>query len=334
MGVSRGRRAFLAASLAMLGSPSAIAQPRVARVGFLSQRNSPFLVDPLLAALRARKWVAGANLLFDAQSAEGDYERAGALAEKLVEQRCDVIVVVGTHMALAAQRATRTIPIVMYLSGFPVEGGLVESFARPGGNITGLATYSGEAFFTKHVSLMRELVPSLREFGILWDYLPPLFLKREAEFGMHALQTAARELKVKTRLWPVPNDRALDAALGELAKAPAQVVFATTGPVHGAPSPGAVRVVEFTRQHKLPLVCDIAGSLFRVGGLLAYSASWQEAAERCASFVDRILGGANPAELPIERPTRFELVLNLRTAKTIGVTIPPAMLARADQVFE
>ena len=273
------------------------------------------------------------SFVFDVQVPQADLP-ADALARKLVEQRPDVIVVAGTHMALAAQRATKTIPIVMYLSGFPVEGGLVQSFARPGGNITGLATYSGEAFFTKHVSLMRELVPALREFGVLWDYLPPGFLEKEAQFGMRALELAASELKAHARIWKIADDNDLVRALDDFAKARVQVVFATSGPVNGFPGPGAMRIIGFTQSRKLPLVCDIAGSLFRAGGLLSYSASWAEASERCASFVDRLLRGAKAAELPIERPTKFELVLNMKTAKTIGISIPPAMLVRADQVLE
>jgi putative ABC transport system substrate-binding protein len=295
----------------------------------------PWLVDPLRQSLQQRGWLAGKNLAFGIHSAGAHLERVDALVQTIIEQRTDVIVVVGTHMALAAQRATKTIPIVMYLSGFPVEGGLVQSFARPGGNITGLATYSGEAFFTKHVRLMRELVPALREFGVLWDYLPPVFLEKEAEFGMRALESAAAGLKVKARIWKVGDDNELARALADFEKRSIQVLFSTTGPVHGAPGPGATRIIVFTQRRKLPLACDIAGSLFRAGGLLSYSASWLEAADRCASFVDRILRGANAAELPIERPTKFELlVLNLKTAKTIGITIPPAMLVRADQVIE
>jgi putative ABC transport system substrate-binding protein len=329
------RRAFLASLGASLFSPLAASQQgRVVRVGYLSQRLAPWLVDPLVAGLRQRGWVDGSNLRFEALSTDGDYKRADMLAQQLVERRSDVIVVVGTHLAVAAERVTKTIPIVMYLSGFPVEGGLVQSFARPGGNITGLATYSGEGFFSKHVSLMRELVPSKREFSVLWDYLPPGFLQKEVDFGLGELRRAAAELKINARVWKNASLADLDKALAEIDRTRPQVVFSTSGPVHGAPSPGAARIIEYTQRRKLPLVCDIAGSLFQAGGLLSYSASWAEAAERCASFVDRILRGANPAELPIERPTKFELVLNLKTAKAIGIKLPQAMLLRADRVVE
>ncbi|HEY3255762.1 MAG TPA: ABC transporter substrate-binding protein [Polyangiaceae bacterium] len=320
---------------ALLMPMSAIGQrARVARVAFLVQSPQPWLVAPLLAGLQQRGWVEGKNLVLDVHSSERDAQRVDGLILKFVEQDTDVIVVVGTHFARAAQRVTKTIPIVMYLSGFPVEGGLVQSFARPGGNITGLATYSGEAFFTKHVSLMRELVPSLREFGVLWDYLPPVFLEKEAEFGLRALQLAATELKVNARVRTIATQDDLAKALADFEQRRVQAVFSTSGPMNGGQSPGTTRIIEFSLRRRLPLVCDIAGSLFRAGGLLSYSASWAEAADRCASFVDRILRGAKAAELPIERPTKFELVLNLKTAKAIGITIPPAMLVRADSVIE
>jgi putative ABC transport system substrate-binding protein len=132
----------------------------------------------------------------------------------------------------------------------------------------------------------------------------------------------------------VINDEQHAQAIADFEKQRIQAVFSTSGPVNGFPGVGGARAIAFTQKRKLPLVVDIAGSLFRAGGLLSYSASWLEAAERCASFVDRILRGANPAELPIERPTKFELVLNLKTAKAIGITIPPAMLVRADSVIE
>lgn len=327
------RRSFLAA-LAAAPFAAAAQQDRVARVAYFSQRAVPWLVDPLRERLRERGWLDGRNLIYDVVSTDGDYSRADVLARKLVEQGTHVIVAAGTHMALAAQRATRTTPIVMYLSGFPVEGGLVQSYARPGGNITGLATYSGEAFFSKHVSLMKELVPSLKEFGVLWDYLPPLFLEKEVQFGLGELRRAARELKVGARVWTVADEAGLAKAFAEIQRAPAQAIFATNGAVLGIPARGLQRLVDFTRERRIPVICDIAGSVFQAAGLLAYSASWHEAAERCASFVDRILRGASPAVLPIERPSRFELVLNLKSAKTIGMTISPTMLIRADRVVE
>jgi len=164
------RRHFLAASGSLLVARSALAQQpgRVYGVGFLVQSAGSWLIDPFLAALRERGWVAGRNLRLETRLSGPGATDIGALAKELVAARVDVIVVAGTHMALAAKQATSTIPIVMYLSGWPVEGGLVASYARPGGNITGLSTYGGsEKLWTKFMSLTVELLPSLREMGVI-----------------------------------------------------------------------------------------------------------------------------------------------------------------------
>jgi len=246
----------------------------------------------------------------------------------------DVIVVAGTHMALAASRATATIPIVMYVSGWPVEGGLVASYARPGGNITGLSTYGGsEKIWTKFMSLTVELIPSLREIGLIWDYVAPLFLQKEVEYGVGELTRAAELLKVRSRTWAIHKQGDLEDALKALAAAPMQALFATSGPFISQPQ-NWPRISEIAMRRRVPIVCDIAGSTFRNMGLLAYSVNWNDAARRCASFVDRILRGAKPGELPIEQPTNFELILHAGRAKAIGLAIPPAMLIRADRVIE
>jgi putative ABC transport system substrate-binding protein len=329
------RRAALAGLCAAAVLPSALAQQpgRVYRVGFLVQRLPTFLYDPLVKELRDRGWVLGRNLQIEQADFGGDMKRAEEFARKLVEQRVDAFVAVGTHMAIAARRGTTTIPIIMYLSGYPVQGGLVASYARPGGNITGLSTYGSETLFTKHMSVVAELLPSLRELGVIWDYLPPAFLEKETELGLGELTRAATMLNVRTHVRMVRNEGDLANALSALGTSPVQAVFATNGPVHGLIG-NIDRIRQFTFGRKLPLICDIAGSVFQGAGVLSYSASWQEAAERCDSFVDRILRGAKPGELPIELPTRFELVINLKTAKAIGLTIPPAMLIRADRVIE
>ena len=274
MAFSRRRLLALGGLLAAALAPLSV-RPQAARlphVALLLPRPVPWLEEPLRLALHRRGWVSARNFVLDVRTASDELPGT-ALAERLVQEGADLIVVAGTHMALAAQRATRRVPIVMYLSGFPVEGGLVESFARPGGNITGLATYSGEAFFTKHVSLMRELVPALRTFGVLWDYLPPAFLEKEAQFGMHALELAAAEMKVAARIRTAASEEDIARALADFDKAHIDVLFATSGPANGFPGAGAGRIISFTHRRKLPLVCDIAGSLFRAGGVLSYSAS-------------------------------------------------------------
>jgi len=256
-----------------------------------------------------------------------------AQAKQLVDARVDIIVAVGTHMALAARRATSTIPIVMYLSGYPVPA-LAASFARPGGNVTGLSTYGGsEVLFTKFMSLIAELLPPLRELGVMWDYVAPLFLEKEVEQGVGELTWAARALGVNSRVWMIHKQSDFDDAFFALSSAPVQALFATSGPFISQPQ-SIARLNELALRRRLPIICDIAGSTFRGVGLLAYSVSWKEAAERCAAYVDRILKGAKPGELPIEQPRNFELVIHAGRAKSIGLVIPPAMLIRADKVIE
>lgn len=329
------RRHFLAASGSLVVASVARAQQpgRVYRLGFMVQAAGGFLRDALVAALREQGWVAGRNLQLETRLSAGPGD-IDAIAKELVAARCDLIVVAGTHMALAASRATKTIPIVMYVSGWPVEGGLVASYARPGGNITGLSTYGGsEKIWTKFMSLTAELIPSLREIGLIWDYVAPLFLKKEVEYGVGELLRAAEVLKIRSRTWAIHKQADMEDALKALATAPMQALFATSGPFISQPH-NWPRIHEIALRRRLPIVCDIAGSTFRNMGLLAYSVNWNDAAKRCASFVDRILRGAKPGELPIEQPTNFELTLNAGRAKAIGLAIPPAMLIRADRVIE
>jgi putative tryptophan/tyrosine transport system substrate-binding protein len=328
------RRVLLAALAAGLVPVRARAQPgKVYRIGFLVQKAGTWLVEPFSRALGAHGWAVGRNVNLDVRLSASPMD-IDALAKELVQAKVDVIVVVGTHMAAAAKRATLKTPIVMYLSGWPVEGGLVKSYARPGGNVTGLSTYGGsDKLFAKFMGRLRELVPSLREIGVAWDYVAPLFLEKEVEQGVGELKRAAEALNVRSHHFPIHQQADFDKALSFMASASIQAIFATSGPINSQPQ-NLQRLGELAGRRRLPIMCDIAGSTFQAVGTLAYSVSWNEAASRCASFVDRILRGANPAELPIEQPRNFELVLHAGRAKAIGLTIPPAMLVRADRVIE
>ena len=312
----------------------ACAQPaKVYRIGFLVQKAGTWLVEPFSGALKTHGWSVGRNIELDIRFSASPAD-IDALARQLVEARADVIVVVGTHMAAAAKRASTRTPIVMYLSGWPVEGGLVQSYARPGGNITGLSTYGGsDKLFAKFLDLLRELVPSLREMAVLWDYVAPMFLEKEVEQGVGELKRAASALGIRSHDLPIRNQADFDRALAHAAAAPIQAVFATSGPFNSEPE-NLRRLGELAVRRRLPVMCDIAGSTFQGIGTLAYSVNWNDTAARCASFVDRILRGANPAELPIEQPKSFELILHRGRAKTIGLNIPSAMLIRADKVIE
>jgi putative tryptophan/tyrosine transport system substrate-binding protein len=183
------------------------------------------------------------------------------------------------------------------------------------------------------LSLLRELVPHLREFGVLWGFAPPSYSAEQVAPATEALRRAANALHLNMRFWETGTERALVAALASAANLPLDALLVTSGVIHGQPDI-ARKIAEFAAQRRLPTVTDFAGRFFPVGGVLAYSASSRELAARTAHLVDRILKGAKPGELPIEQPTVYELSVNLKLAKALGLTIPPSLLARADQVIE
>jgi putative tryptophan/tyrosine transport system substrate-binding protein len=263
------RRTVLAVLPALLaGGASAQDGAKVYRIGYLGQVAGKWLTERFTTALRERGLVVGKNVRLEARYSGAGAVDAEALARELVAMPADVLVVTGTHMAVAARRATSTVPIVMYLSGWPVEGGLVASYARPGGNITGLSTYGGSGnLFAKFMGLFAELVPSLREIAVLWDYVPPLFLEKEVEKGVGELIDAARSLNICSRNHAIHNDADMETALAEIARAPVQALFVTSGPVVSLPH-NVQRIGDIVLRRRLPVMCDIAASTFRSVGCL------------------------------------------------------------------
>jgi putative ABC transport system substrate-binding protein len=221
----------------------------------------------------------------------------------------------------------------MYTSGFPVEAGVATSLARPGGNVTGLSIYAGGQLFGKYVELLREAAPPLRELAVLWDYAAPAFAEREIDVAVRELRRGAQALRVNVNLRMVRTDRDLTEALASLANSSPDALFATGGPIHNRRE-NAPRIADFAIRHRLPMLNEFRGLLFESGGLLLYAVDPQDLANRTAHFIERISRGATPAELPIEQPSKFDLIINLKTAKALGLTIPPSLLARADQVIE
>ena len=335
------RRRFLLTSLAgALAAPLAPTNARsqgpksVYRIGILSPGPARHRTDPMLAALHERGWVEGRNLVVDFRETQGDPRRAEALAAELVDARVDVIVTDITATAMAARRATSIVPIVMLTSGFPVEGGLAKSLARPGGNVTGMTAYAGGgALFGKYVQLLHELVPSLRELGVLWGYAPPGYRMEQVAPATDELHRAARALNVNVRFWPTGTEGDLATALAAAADLSLDALFVTAGVIHGG-AEIRPKIVEFVLRRRLPTLSDTAGPFFAAGGVLAYAADPKEMGARAAHFVDQILRGAKPGDLPIEQPTKYALIVNLKFAKALGLTIPPSLLARADQVIE
>lgn len=303
------------------------------RIGFLIQRPPAGIEARLVAALGSRGWKEGGNYILEIGVAGNDPARWDAVANELLRKRVDLVVALGSHMALVAKRATATVPVVMMLSGYPVVAGIVASLSQPGGNITGLRTYV-DGIWGKYLEFARELVPQLRTLGVLSDYVPPGFVAAETDHALGELQRAAKSLGVALQQWRVSDQAGLERALAEIEGTAVDALLVTGGPTHAQPR-NTGRIREFLLRRKLAMVNDIPGSVFRdAGGIMAYAVSFQEVAARTASFIERIRRGAKPRNLPIEQPTQFELALNVKNARAIGLVVPQSLLLRADRVIE
>jgi ABC-type uncharacterized transport system substrate-binding protein len=328
------RRTFISSvTLGLLAAPlAAEAQPtgKVYRVGYLSalSGSGPQVQRPLDAfrqRLRELGYVEGQSIAIEYRWAEGKVERLPALAAELVRLKVDVIVASGgLPVAQAAQQAPKTIPIIMTGPADPVAAGLVASLARPGGNITGLAIISHE-LVGKELELLREVVPKVSRVAVLWNPTNPgnTLQLRAAEASAQALGVRLQPLEARG---PGEIDRAFAAMTRE--RAGALLVLLDSMLLAQRD-----RIAALAAQNRLPAVYGLQLHA-DAGGLMAYAANELDVSRGIASYVDRILKGAKPADLPIEQPTKFELVINLKTAKALGLTIPPSLLQPADQVIE
>ncbi len=314
------------ASIAWLGGAAAwplAARAQAAnlpRIGVLVPANPEPFFSVFREGLAAQGYVAGKNIQFEFRSADGKPELLAGLAQELVRLNVDIIVVWTGIAALAAQQASKSIPIVMSSAADPVGMGLVASLARPGGNLTGLSSTSDQ-LAPKLLEFIRALLPDARRVAVLASAADPFgkTLIREVERGGQALGIAIQALEVRT----VAD---YEAAFAAMKKQRAQAVI-----VQGSlPRKDAA---ELARKQRLPAV-SFNGLFPKEGGLLSYSPNQNELHQRAAHYIDRILKGAKPADLPVEQPTRFELVINLQTAKVIGVTVPRELRIRADEVIE
>ena len=305
------------------------AQPagKVYRIGMLETRSTHLNaanLDAFRQALLVLGYKEGQNLEIAYRSSDGRDERFPRLASELVGLKVDLILTRGTPAGLAAKSATRTIPVVMASSGDPVGSGLVASLGRPGGNVTGLSSLDGE-IGAKRVELLRELVPRLTRIAGLFNMGNPSLALQWKE-----VERTARTLGIQPQLLDVrrPEDlpRAFDAAAKERAEA---LIVALDGLTQG----NLPLIAELAAKNRLPSIYATR-EYADLGGLITYGHSERHQYQRAATFVDKIFKGAKPADLPIEQPTTFELVINLRTAKALGLTISPSLLLRADQVIE
>jgi putative ABC transport system substrate-binding protein len=258
------------------------------------------------------------------RSSEGDDTRFPALAGELVRLKVDLILTRGTPAALAAKDAAPSIPIVMAASGAPVESGLVASLARPGGNVTGLSSGIGESY-PKRVELLAEVLPRLRRMAVILNMGNPSIPR-----WWPVIEESARSLRIEPHLLDLRSPERLPAVLDAAVRQRCEAMIVG---LDGITQANLRPIAEFTVKHRLPSIYP-ATAYAQVGGLLAYGASDPHMYHRAAAFVDKIFRGARPADLPIEQPTKWDLVINLRTAKTLGLAIPPPVLLRADQVIE
>jgi len=320
------RRDFLIATGALLATPLAQAQQqtaKVSRIGVLtSEPMTAVLQEAFREGLRDHGYVEGQNILVEWRTAEGRTDRTNVLAAELVGLKVDVIVAVFTPAVRAAKDATSTIPIVMAPAGAPVATGFVVSLARPGGNITGIAGLDAE-LQGKRIALLRELIPSLTRVGLLINGAD-LFAKPFVDEA----EVAAKRSGVQIQIVDVRRPREIDAAFAAMTKQRASAVI-----VQGVLTASAWQIGDRAAQHRLPSL-SVTKQFVESGGLMSYSASFTDTYRRAASYVDRILKGANPSVLAVEQPTRFELVINLKTAKALGLTIPQSLLLRADEVIQ
>ncbi len=295
----------------------------VYRVGRLAGGTDVPSLEAFRQGLRNLGWAVDQNLLIEARSAEGHPDRLPALAVELVRLRVDVIVAVGDGAIEAARRATSTIPIVMAVSTDALERGFISSLARPGGNITGMTGFVPE-LAGKRIELLHDLMPKARRIGVV--SLSTAFHRSE----LGRIQSAARSLGLELRSIEAKDGTTFIKAIGALAGAGVDAVYVQPSVLTDA---SRSQMADAALKARLPAMGAIPNSA-EAGFLLSYGASNIAWSHRSAYFVDRILRGARPADLPVEQPSKFELVINLKTATALGLTIPPALLLRADRVIE
>src|SRR2546425_1594123 len=319
------RRRFLSTTVAgLLAAPRAAeAQPSttIPRIGLLGDVTS---WEPLRVGLRDLGYVEGKSIAFEERSSQGRNERFSGLASELVRLNVNIIVTWGTPATLAVKQATKTIPIVMASAGDPVRSGLVSSLGHPGGNVTGL-TVLGPGLAAKRLELLKEVVPNMSRVAFLWNPANP-----DQKFSFNEVQAGARALGVTFHSVEARRREELEQAFAAMKQSRPSALLMTADGVHQR---YIGRIVAFTSETRLPAMYQLKEAVER-GGLMSYGASLPNLGHRAASYVDKILKGAKPAALPVEQPTRFELVINLETAKALGLTVPQSVLVRADEIIQ
>jgi putative tryptophan/tyrosine transport system substrate-binding protein len=325
------RRAFIGSVAgSLVGAPlgaGAQATARIARIGYLAPSLSTEalrLIEAFRQGLREHGYVEGENIILELRSADGRADRFPALATELVALRVEVIVAGATLAVLPAKQATTTIPIVFPVHTDPVGAGLVASLARPGGNVTGLS-FSSEDLTGKRVQLLKEIVPEVSQIAVLWK--SP---NAAAMVQLKAVEVAARALTVSVQVLEVRDAESLESAFRAATTGHSAALLIIDDPFTFLLRK---RIVELALESRLPAMYGPREFVVD-GGLIAYGANLQEMFRRAATYVAKILQGAKPADLPVEQPTKFELVINLKSAKALGLAIPQSLVTRADEVIQ
>ena len=322
------RRTFLAGSGAVLlaGPLAAEAQPvgKVYRIGVLSPEADPRFFEAFNQRLHELGYMDGKNITLEARHSGGRDERLAVLAGELVRLRVDVIVAVNSPAARAAKTATTTIPIVITRVSDPVKTGLVPSFSRPGGNITGLS-FQPEETGVKRLQLLKEAFPGVSRIAALWYTVNP-----GPAITIRAIEPVSVQLGIKLLKLPVKEASDFPGAFQAAARGRAEALFVIDDVFVTRHGP---QILEFAAKRSLPVISQYK-EFVDLGGLIAYGPSARDMYRRTADYVDKILQGAKPADLPVEQPSKFELVINLKTAKALGLTIPPSLLGRADEIIQ
>jgi putative ABC transport system substrate-binding protein len=328
IGRYKNKKAFCLASAALLlalSVPAQAQQPtKIPRIGFQSAASpsaNAARIEAFRQGLREFGYVEGKNIVIEYRYAEGKLDRLPDLAAELVRLKVDVIVTAAPSSTRAAKEVTSTIPIVMAYDTDPVGNGFVASLARPAGNITGLSSLAPE-ISGKQLELLKEIVPRLSHVAVLRT-------RHDAQRSKE-MELAAGALGVKLQYLDVPGPKDIETAFREASKARADAVVVLASPILES---ARTQVADLAAKSRLPAIYHVP-EFVEAGGLMSYGVSWIDLYRRAATYVDKILNGAKPADLPVEQPTKFEFIINLKAAKQIGLTIPPNVLVRADRVIK
>src|SRR5215468_10991532 len=308
------------------GAQQAGKVPRIGFLGVSSPSDRPPLLEAFRQRLRELGWVEGQNIVIDYRYAQDRVDRLPDLAAELVRLKVDLIVAsAGTQAAMAAKNATETIPIVMIYVRDPVGTGLIASLARPGGNVTGVSGSAGLEMFAKQLELLKETVPKIRRVALLSN--PD---NAYHQLAIREVNVAARSLGVELQLLEARGPNEFDGAFAAMAKERVGALLVLSDAVLNS---HRIRLADLAARSRLPAAYGVRESV-EAGGLMSYGPSFLDSYRRAATYVDKILKGTKPADLPVEQPTKYELVINMKTAKALGLTIPPSLLRRADEVIQ